>query len=419
MKVVHGLVASLLIAAAFYGNGAEFRTIIAGKDNKKFEAGIAAGNAYAEIGLLNPSEHRAAVKTEEFDAYMPAVDSNNRSTSDDEKAKIRMFFKPAFRTWAAKGRRSYLVGEGRWKVERSGEAVRYFRSWKRNTNKVTSEIKITMGEKKAEIFVEGIFTNQGRTDCMVEFAPQFSFLREKDLVVVIPREQSDLIDGKQTKFFYGEKVTLNNTKGRNYFWRKAAKNDKTGFVDYVARERIPFINPNIEPVNVLGFVQLPGKNNLIWDITNAADADSLQYVEFGWEKNLGDIILDWNVYLKRGETKKVKFRIITVKGLSRFDAISDDMVVGYGVEKKRLKIEMAPLSPLGISQLYGEVINARNKHMLIKQSSELAEMQPFNPGRMEWLSTATFERSSSYPIKVTLHTKDGQLLLKSDGVIAP
>ena len=418
MKVIHSL-AVLLFTAAFYGNCAEFRTLTVGRENGKAEVGIAGNNMYSEITMLNPSVHRSAIKREEFSLYMPQVDSDNRSTYDEEKAKIRMFFKPGLRTWAAKGRRSYLVGDGNWKVERSGESVRYFRNWKRSNNSVTSEIKVTMGKQKAEFFVEGIFTNKGRTDCMVEFSPQFSFLRDNDLVLFIPRKRSDYIDGGQVNFVYGEKVTLNNSKGRNYFWRRAAKNDKTGFVDYVARERIPFINPNVDSVDMLGFVQLPGKSNLIWDVKNAAAADSLQSVEFGWENNIGDIIFDWNIALKRNETKKVKFRVLTIKGLSRFDAISDDMVVGYSVEKDRLKIEMAPLSPLGISQLYGEVINAHNKHMLIKQASELAEMQPFNPGKMEWRATAMFDRSASYPIKITLHTKEGKLLLKSDGVIAP
>ncbi|MBE6402137.1 MAG: hypothetical protein E7039_00255 [Lentisphaerae bacterium] len=420
MKIVHGFIASLLFAAAWSGSGVEFRNITVGKGDKTVEAGIVAGNMYSEVALLNPSVHRAMIKHEEFGLYMPSKDSDNRSTYDEEKAKIRMFFKPGLRTWSAKGRRSYLVGEDRWSVEKSGDVVKYFRNWKRNNNKIASEVRICMDEKKAEFIVEGIFTNKGRSDCAVEFSPQFTFLREADPVLLIPRKYSDYINGNQKYFAYGEKVVLNNTKGRNYFWRKAAKNDTSGFVDYVARERIPFTNPNIDRVNMLGFVQLPGKTNLIWDIKNAADAESLQYVEFGWENNTGDAVFAWNIYLKRNETKKVRFRVITVKGLSRFDAVSEDMVVGYGIEgKDKLRIEMAPLSPLGISQLYGEIVNAHNKHVLIKQSSELAEMQPFTPGRMEWRSTAVFERSASYPINMTLHSKEGKLLLKSDGVIAP
>ena len=420
VKIIYGFIASLLFAAAWGGNGAEFRTIGESRGNKKNEVGIVAGNTYSEVALLNPSVHRAIIKYEEFGAYLPAKDILNRSTYDEEKAKIRMFFKPGLRAWETQGRRSYLIGDGRWTLEQQGKTVKYFRSWKRGNNKVTSEINVYMDDKKAEFIVEGVFTNKGRSDCAVEFSPQFTFLRDQDLTLIIPRKHSDDINGKQKDFFYAEKVILNNAKGRKYFWRRVAKGDNSGFIDYVARERIPFTNPNIARVDMLGFVQLLGKSSLIWDIKNAAEAESLQYAEFGWEINMGDAVLSWNVDLKRNETKKVKFRVLTVKGLSRFDAVSNDMVVGYGVEEQnKLKIEMAPLRPLGISQLSGKVISARNKHVLIHQSSELAEMQPFSSGSMEWRATFAFDRSSSYPIEMTLHSKSGDLLLESDGVIVP
>ena len=421
MNMVRFVLLLMFAAAVFSAHGAEYRVLLSGKE-KKFEAGLAGNNMYADLALLNPSVHRASVKLEEFGMYMPQKDSDGRDTYDEEKARIRLFFKPSVRAWAASGRRVYLVGDGRWKLAKADKAVKYSRDWKRNNNKVFSEITVKMAENRAEIIVEGAFTNKGRTDCVVEFAPQFSFMRNQDLALQIPRKHTDFIDDKQTTFFYGEKVVLDNSKGRNYFWRKVAKDDNTGFIDYVARERIPFINPYIDRLDVFGFIQLPGKSNLVWDLRNASDAaDSLQYLEFGWENGMADTVVSWNVPVKRGETKKVRFRLITVKGLSRFDAVSENMLVGYSVEKDRLKLEMAPLSALGLSLLDGKVINAREKQVLIKREDvELAEMQPFNPGKMEWPSPTKFDRSSSYPIEISLKSKaDGKSLLKSSGVIVP
>ena len=409
----------------FSVHSTEYRVIMTGKDEKT-EAGFVGNNMYSDVAVLNPSVHRSAVKLEEFGLYMPSKDSDNRDTYDEEKARIRLFFKPSVRAKTARGRRVYLVGEGRWKLEKVNKGTKYSRNWKRNNNKVLSEITVTMADKKAEITIEGTFTNKGSNDCVVEFAPQFSFLRNKELVLMIPRKYTDIINGRQKSYFYGEKVVLDNSRVRSYFWRKAAKDYTTGFVDYVARERIPFNNPALDRFDVFGFVQLPGKSNLVWDIRNAAEAESLQYIEFGWENGLADTVAAWNVQLKRGETKKVKFRLLTVKGLSRFDAVSENILVGYGVErdkqkKDRLKIEMAPLCPTGISILNGNVINAQDKQVLIKREDvELAEMQPFNPGKMEWPPSTNLDRSSSYPIKISLKSKaDGNLLLQAEGVIAP
>ncbi len=410
----------LLCSAVFSVPGAEYKVLLTGKE-KNVEAGFIGSNMYSDIALLNPSVHRAAVKLEEFSSYMPSKDSGGRETYDEEKARIRLFFKPSVRAWSARGRRIYLVGEGRWKLEQNNGAAKYSRNWKRNNNRVTSDVTVSMKKDRAEIIVEAVFTNKGRSDCMVDFAPQFSFMREKDLVLLIPRQHTDFIDGRQKSFFYGEKVVLDNSKGRNYFWRKAAKDDTTGFIDYVARERIPFSNPAVNRLDVFGFVQLPGKSNLVWDLRNSADAESLQYIELGWEKGYADSVISWNVLLKRGETKKIKFRLITVKGLSRFDAVSSNMLVGYSVAKDRLIIEMAPLSALGLSLLNGNVINSQNKQVLIKREDvEIAEMQPFNPGRMEWPSPTVFNRSISYPISISLKSKEnGSVLLQSDGMIVP
>ena len=419
MRIGKSCWTALVVLTAFSVYSADYRVLIAGKE-KPVETGIIGSGKYSEVALLNPSVHRAAVKYEEFDMHMPAKNIDNRNTYDEDQAKLRLFFKPSIRAWGGGRSRVSLVGEGRWKLAKTEDAALYSRSWKRNAYKVVTDVNISMPDNRAEIIVEGVFTNNGRNDCVVEFAPQFWFIRDKALTMMLPRQYSDFINGKQKNFSYGEKVELDNTKGRNYFWRKAAKDDHHGFIDYVSRERIPFTNSHVDLIDVFGFVQLPGKNTLVWDLKNAADTKTLQYLEAGWDDRTGDALAAWHIPLKRGETKKVKFRLITVKGLSRFDTLSDNMLVGYGVEKDRLKIEMAPLSSLGLSLLHGEVINARDKQVLIKQPAELAEMNPFNPGRMEWRSTVKFERSLLYPIKISLHTKVGNnLLLQNKGVIVP
>ena len=412
----------LIFTAAYSVNGADYRTLIADKE-KKAVTGYIGSNFYSETAFLNPSVHRSAVKLEEFDMFMPMKDSDNRRTYDNEKAKVRLFFKPGIRTWSATGRRPFLVGDRFWKLVNNKESVKYTRNWKRGSNSVFTEVVASMAVNKAEIIVEGIFTNKGRGDCIVEFTPQFSFTRNNDFSLVIPRLYSDIIDGKSQNFFYGEKVLLDNTKGRNYFWRRAAKksgDNDSDFVNFVARERIPFTNSRINRVELFGFVGLPGKANLVWDLRNSSAKEDLKYIEFGWENALGETIAAWQVHLKRNETKKVRFRVVTVKGLSRFDALSENMLVGYSVEKDRLKIEMVPLKPLGISTLQGSVINSHTKQVMINQQSELAEMQPFNAGKMEWRAPVMFDRSSSYPIKMSLHsTSDSKLILKADGVIVP
>ena len=409
--------------AVFNECRADYRALVMNNE-KKSVAGYIGSNFYSETVFLNPSVHRAAVKLEEFDMFLPLRDSENRTTYDEEKAKIRLFFKPGMRVWSASGRRPFLVGDRLWKQVSSSDAVKYSRNWKRNTNAVFTEVTARMSENKGEIVVEGTFTNKGRGECIVEFAPQFSFTRHSHLTLLIPRLYNDVIDGKQKSFFYGDKVVLDNTRGRNYFWRRAVRkseqsNENNGFVDFVARERIPFTNSKINRVDLFGFVNLPGGSNLVWDLKNSAEKEELQYIEFGWENSLGEAIAAWQIKLKRNETRKVKFRVITVKGLSRFDALSENMLVGYGVEQDRLKIEMAPLKPFGTSILNGEVINSYNRQVMIKQQSELAEMQPFNAGKMEWRSTVMFVRNGSYPIKISLQTSDGKMILRSHGVIVP
>ena len=402
---------------------ADYRVLLTGKENKTV-AGYIGSNLYSETAFLDPSVHRAAIKLEEFDMYLPRRDSENRSTYDDEKAKIRLFFKPGMRVWGASGRRHFLVGDRLWKVTKNTDSVTYSRNWKRAGQVVFTEITARMAKDKSEIIIEGSFVNKGRNECIVEFSPQFSFTRNNHLTLFIPRLYSDIIDGKQKKFFYGEKVLLDNSRGRNYFWRRAVKKSEhneedSGFVNFAARERIPFFNNQINRVDMFGFVNLPGEANFVWDLKNAAEKEALQYIEFGWENGLGEAIAAWQIKLKRNETKKVKFRVITVKGLSRFDVLSENMLVGYGVDKDRLKIEMAPLKQLGISLLHGKVINSHSKQVMIKQQSELAEMQPFNAGKMEWRAPVGFVRNGSYPIKILLQTSDGKKIMQTDGVIVP
>ena len=153
------------------------------------------------------------VKYEEFDQFLPSKDSDNRSTYDEEKAKIRLFFKPILRTWGTSRRRSYLVGEGRWKLERIENGVKYSRRWKRNSDKINSEIFVRMVPERAEIFVEAVFTNQGRGACQVEFSPKTVFLRDRSLFLMIPRQYSSFANGKQENFFYGEKGSYYKLEG--------------------------------------------------------------------------------------------------------------------------------------------------------------------------------------------------------------
>ena len=92
----------------FSAHSAEYRVIMTGKDEKT-EAGFVGNNMYSDVAVLNPSVHRSAVKLEEFGLYMPSKDSDNRDTYDEEKARIRLFFKPSVRAKTARGRRVYLV----------------------------------------------------------------------------------------------------------------------------------------------------------------------------------------------------------------------------------------------------------------------------------------------------------------------
>ncbi len=412
----------LLMSSALNLSAADNHRILISGDEKKSQIGLAYGNMYSEVAFLNPSTHRTVVKYEEFDQFLPSKDSDNRSTYDEEKAKIRLFFKPMLRTWGTSRRRSYLVGEGRWKLERIENGVKYSRRWKRNSDKINSEIFVRMVPERAEIFVEAVFTNQGRGACQVEFSPKTVFLRDRSLFLMIPRQYSSYANGKQEKFFYGEKVRLDNNTDRNYFWRRESKDDPTGFIDYVSRERIPFNNSKVDRVNVFGFVQLTGKTSLIWDFQkDAACGQYMQYLEFGWEDRLGDAVSAWSLNLKRGESKKIAFRVVTVKGISRFDFVNENIIVGYGVEKNLLRIEMVPLAPLGVSSLTGEVINSDSKQVLIKQKSGIAEMQPFSAGGKNWSTPAgvIFERGTSYPIKMSLSLNEGKSLFDSKGVIVP
>ena len=68
-----------------------------------------------------------------------------------------------------------------------------------------------------------------------------------------------------------------------------------------------------------------------------------------------------------------------------------------------------------------QLLGITYSQVLIKREDvELAEMQPFNPGKMEWPPSTNLDRSSSYPIQISLKSKsDGKSLLHADGVIAP
>ena len=383
--------------------------------------GFSCGNKYSTIGFLNPSHHRSAIKYDEFNRNLPPVDSSDLPTFDENNAKIRMFFKPNMRAWMVGRRREYLVGQNRWKLEplQQGCGAKYSRYWQRGSNKIFSEVEIKFSESKAEIFVEAKFTNLSRNECQVDFYPAFSFLRNREFTFMMPRSFNGYIGGKPHKFYYGEKEVITRGDPASFWWRQVAT--KSDFIEFASRERIPFDQGDLSAPAYFSFVGLPGRTNLIWDVASLGSQKNMQYWEIGWDDQLAEAVPSWVLTLKRRESKSIKFRIVTVKGLTRVDAVNDNWIIGYSAVPRgtNLHLEFVPLVPVGDCELIGKVIKASG-NIQSEQRVEIAAMHPFAVGGKVWQASDIFERSAFYPITLSVTPKDNSKLGCSiSGVIVP
>ena len=98
--------------------------------------------------------------------------------------------------------------------------------------------------------------------------------------------------------------------------------------------------------------------------------------------------------------------------------MQDDWVFSYTLEDDLLYIQALPLMPQQRLAMQGALSDSRNNQVLINQRAEMAAMNPFTPGRMEWRAANKFTTGVTYPIKVTMSPISGRsVLIESSGRI--
>ena len=403
--------AALLLAAVFTNYAAEYKTILGGKEKK--EEGFIASNSYCQMGFLNPSRHIGTVGVNDID-IITRQDTAGKFTLEERESKIRIFFKPSLRVTTVARRPRTVRGDGDWTLEKVPGGVKYSRTHADALNSIDCEITAVMDSRKAQINFEMKLENTGNGECRIDCAPEFNFLRHdvQPLELTVRRAMALYHYGKRNEFFYNEKTVLDGAY-RNYWWRRVNPDNKE-FVSHFNRERIPFNHSRLKSPEIFGFTGLAGNAALIWDMGKTV----LDKLDIRWEGVLTGIEPIWDFVLKPGEKREMKFRLLTLRGLDQIDAVQDDWVFAYTLEEDLLYLQALPLVPQQHLAMQGALSDSRNNQVLINQRAEMAAMNPFQPGRMEWRAANKFTPGVTYPIKVTMTpVSDRSVLIESSGRI--
>ena len=411
--MIRGCLSAVLLMAVIFNAGAvDCKTILGGK-GKKVEEGFIASNAYCQMGFLNPSKHIGSVAVNDIDV-ITRQDTAGKFTLEERESKIRLFFKPSLRVTTVARRPRTVRGDGDWTLEKIPGGVKYSRTHSDALNNIALEISAVLDSKKAQVNFAVKLENSGNGECRIDFSPEFNFLRHdvQPLELTLRRAMALYYNGARNEFFYNEKTVLNGAY-RSYWWRRVNPDNKE-FLSHFNRERIPFNHSRLKSPEVFGLTGLAGDAALIWDMGKT----TLDKLDVRWEGVLTGIEPIWDMTLKPGEKRELTFRLLTLRGLEQIDAVQDDWVFSYTLEDDLLYIQALPLMPQQRLAMQGALSDSRNNQVLINQRAEMAAMNPFTPGRMEWRAANKFTTGVTYPIKVTMSPISGRsVLIESSGRI--
>ena len=410
--MLRGCLTAVFWAVIFTASAVEYKTILGGK-GKNVEEGFIASNSYCLMGFLNPSKYVGAVSVNDIDV-ITRQDTAGKFTLEERESKIRLFFKPSLRVTTVARRSRTVRGDGDWTLEKIPGGVKYSRTHADALNNIGLEISAVMDSQKAQVSFDIKLENNGNGDCRVDFSPEFNFLRHdvQPLELTVRRSMALYHNGKRNEFFYNEKTVLNGAY-RTYWWRRVNPDNKD-FVSHFNRECIPFNHPRLKSPEVFGLTGLAGDATLVWDMGKTV----MDKLDVRWEGVLTGVEPIWDIVLKPGEKREMKFRLLTLRGMEQIDAVQDDWVFSYTLEDDLLYIQALPLMPQQRLAMQGALSDSRNNQVLINQRAEMAAMNPFNPGRMEWRAANKFIPGVTYPIKITMSPiSDRSVLIESSGRI--
>ncbi len=394
--------------------GGKYEKILGGKE-KKIVYGYTYYNEYAHAAFVNPSLFSSKARKSSF-AIMPMMTENDRPTYDDLEAKVRFFFKPGLMVRTV-GRRSQAVnGTADWKIEKIADGVKYSRTFERGSCTLQAIINAKLLPGKAVMQIECSLKNTGERDCKLESSFGFAFLKNDvaPMNLTIQRESARFVHGVRTSFRINE-LTRMDGKTSSYWWRRVVK-DQSVFSNYLDRERIPFNLPRVVAPEIIGVSDLIGKNTLVWDFRKTP---KLSELDVSWEGECGYLVPVWSSTLKAGESFDINFRVLTVKGVSRFDMLTDNWVFGYQPDGTSLKVNALPLKPSG--RIRANIsVNDESGVPVVTYPGELPSMTPFLPAKLDLRSSVPFKLNGGYPVKIVLATlENNSRILEVDSTIVP
>ena len=145
---------------------------------------------------------------------------------------------------------------------------------------------------------------------------------------------------------------------------------------------------------------------------------ALSKLDISWEGVLAGIEPIWNIVLKPGEKREMKFRLLTLRGIDQIDAVKGDWVFSYSLEDDLLHVEALPLVQQQGLRMQAALTDSRNNQVLVNDNALMAAMNPFVPGKIEWRAASKFVSGVNYPIKVTVtRDRDRSVLTEASEVV--
>lgn len=392
--------------------GTEYKTILGGK-GKNVDEGLIYGNSYCLMGFLNPSKHIGSLTANDVD-IITRQDVSGKFTLEEKESKLRVFCKPELRVTTVARKPRTVRGDGEWSLEKIPGGVKYTRTHADAANNIDAVISAVMDEKAAQVNFVFTVENSGNGTCKVDLSAVFNFLRNdvQPLDLTVRRSMVRYHNGQRNEFFYNEKTLLDGSL-RYYWWRRVSPDNKE-FISHFNRERIPFNHSRLKTPEIFGLTGLAGKGALIWDMGKTA----LSKLDISWEGVLAGVEPIWNIVLKPGEKREMKFRLLTLRGIDQIDAVKGDWVFSYSLEDDLLHVEALPLVQQQGLRMQAALTDSRNNQVLVNDNALMAAMNPFVPGKIEWRAASKFVSGVNYPIKVTVtRDRDRSVLAEASEVV--
>ena len=402
-------------------NGGDFRKIEIGHD-PKIEIGLEFENKYCQIVALNPSAYSGKPSLDDFNHTMPRKDLNDVATVDEAESKLRLFYRPVLRVSTVGGRSLGVPGVKDWRFDTTGGRLRYKRDFSRNNAFLKSEFEVEALPGQAAVLLHVRLKNTGKQTCKVECGSEFIFLKGDlaPLNLMLQREIGRYVNGSRLAYRTNEYTRMTGNY-QSYWWRRVVK-EQNVFINYHNRERIPFGMQRLVAPEMFGVLGLPGSGALIWDMK---ESEKLSVLEVSWDAWSGKLTPTWELQLKPREEKNITFRLLTLRGVTAVNALSDNWVFGYKANGDILQIIATPLADQWRIALSATVSDS-DKKVIIQQRYEMTASSPFKPGKVEMGATASFLSNHIYPLKLVLNTmpnasdaEAGKQIGAVDGVFIP